>query len=33
MRVVIFDLDFTLAATDNCQPYLTSKVGRRGDSW
>jgi phosphoglycolate phosphatase-like HAD superfamily hydrolase len=28
MRVIIFDLDFTLAATDDCQVYLTSQVGR-----
>lgn len=28
MRVIIFDLDFTLASTENCQPYLTTVRGR-----
>ncbi|MBV6660606.1 hypothetical protein KV572_06665 [Pseudomonas yamanorum] len=29
MRVIIFDLDLTLAATDDCHAYLRSKSGRR----
>lgn len=28
MLIVVFDLDFTLANTEDCQPYLTSQVGR-----
>lgn len=28
MWVILFDLDFTLANTEDCQPYLTTQVGR-----
>lgn len=28
MQVILFDLDFTLANTLSCQPYLTSVKGR-----
>ncbi|MBS7414499.1 HAD family hydrolase [Pseudomonas syringae] len=30
MRVLLFDLDFTLANTTQCLPYLTTQVGRDG---
>ena len=29
MRVIIFDLDLTLAATENCHAYLRTSTGRR----